>query len=88
MKINLIANGYNKLEEVFKRQLENRISASYSSDGLLVELAVDEALGKKDSYEIRENQGKWDKMKNNMGILLKNILPPIFKVKKYGEMVK
>ena len=52
MKITIIDNGHAQQAALFKKKLGERITPEYAQGGLTIELLIDEALGKEDSYSI------------------------------------
>ena len=52
MTINVKSNGYSMHEKLLRERISQRITAEFCDGGLTIELAVDESLGKKESYSI------------------------------------
>ncbi|MBR7181465.1 MAG: hypothetical protein IKD28_01615, partial [Clostridia bacterium] len=59
MKLHLITNGNDLHAGLFKTRIEERIPVTYTADGMALELCIDEAIGKPESYQIAEKDGKW-----------------------------
>lgn len=54
MNIKIISNGFLKHETIFKKQLDQRISVSYTDGGMTVEFKIDESFALEESYKISE----------------------------------
>lgn len=52
MKINIIENGCTKHAELMKKHISKRIPLEIETEGMQIELMIDEQLGKQESYKI------------------------------------
>lgn len=60
MKIQLIANGFDKHAELLRRKIGERIPAEFGEEGVRVVLSVDPTRGSAESYEIVSAEGGFD----------------------------
>ena len=59
MKMKVIANGNEMHLDLLKRIIGERIPVEFGTEGMEIELCVDYAIGKEESYQITEEQDKW-----------------------------
>ena len=55
MKITVRANGFKMHEKLLCERINERVLAEFCEDGLLIELSIDEAIDRKESYAIEKN---------------------------------
>lgn len=59
MKIRIQNNGHEKHSDLLKRVIEERIPYEVADDGMLIELCVDKAIGKEESFVIEKGNNGW-----------------------------
>ena len=59
MKIDLRANGFDYHAALFRKTVQKRIAADFTSDGLSIAFTIDPNLGKAESYQISGNDHTW-----------------------------
>ena len=59
MNIKLIANGCEQHSELLKRTISERIPVVFGDDGMSIELCINQALGKEESYQITGENQSW-----------------------------